>query len=148
MALPDPPVPALDRHTRSEDALALVTGTFFIALGVLFLGQARLLTGGTAGIAFLLHYAAGLSFGQAFFSTWAQPVRCPPVPTPVISTSAPSGKSASNSRAVVRACASMFDALSNCCGIHAPGVSETICCARSIHPGMPFSRGISTNLAP
>jgi uncharacterized membrane-anchored protein YitT (DUF2179 family) len=69
MALPDTPAAtyAPDRHTHSEDALALATGTLFISLGVLFLAQAKLLTGGTAGIAFLLHYAVGISFGQAFF---------------------------------------------------------------------------------
>jgi uncharacterized membrane-anchored protein YitT (DUF2179 family) len=59
--------PAMDRHARSEDALALVTGTLFISLGVVFLSEAKLLTGGTAGLAFLLHYATGISFGKAFF---------------------------------------------------------------------------------
>lgn len=59
--------PATEKHTLAEDALALVTGTLFLALAVMFLGQARLLTGGTAGMAFLLHYATGLGFGPAFF---------------------------------------------------------------------------------
>jgi uncharacterized membrane-anchored protein YitT (DUF2179 family) len=59
--------PATEKHTPAEDALALVTGTLFLALAVMFLGQARLLTGGTAGMAFLLHYATGLGFGPAFF---------------------------------------------------------------------------------
>ena len=64
-----------------------------------------------------------LSFGHAFFSTRAQPVMWPPVPTPVISASSPSGKSARISRAVVRTWTSMLAGLSNCCGIQAPGVA-------------------------
>jgi uncharacterized membrane-anchored protein YitT (DUF2179 family) len=36
---------------------ALVTGTLFVALGVVLFRHAGLVTGGTAGIAFVLHYA-------------------------------------------------------------------------------------------
>lgn len=46
---------------------ALVTGTLMVALGVVLFGKAGLLTGGTAGLAFLLYYATGLDFGWAFF---------------------------------------------------------------------------------
>ena len=58
--------PAL-RHTLFEDLQALLTGTLCISLGVLMLNQVGLLTGGTAGLAFLLHYVTGISFGKLFF---------------------------------------------------------------------------------
>jgi len=57
----------IDRHTLFEDAQALITGTLFISLGVALFKHAGLLTGGTAGLAFLLHYATEVSFGQIFF---------------------------------------------------------------------------------
>jgi uncharacterized membrane-anchored protein YitT (DUF2179 family) len=57
----------LDRHTLFEDAQALLTGTLFISLAVMLFNHAGLLTGGTAGLAFLLHYASGVSFGKLFF---------------------------------------------------------------------------------
>ncbi len=56
------------RHSRVEDAQALLTGTLFAALGVALFKQAGLLTGGTVGIAFLLHYASGWPFGALFFA--------------------------------------------------------------------------------
>jgi uncharacterized membrane-anchored protein YitT (DUF2179 family) len=49
------------------DALALVTVPLFVALGVAMFKQAGLLTGGTAGIAFLIHYGTGWRFGPVFF---------------------------------------------------------------------------------
>ncbi|SBS35795.1 hypothetical protein MSP8886_03485 [Marinomonas spartinae] len=55
------------RHTRLEDALAVLIGTLIIALGVSLFSQAGLLTGSTAGIAFLLSYTTSLNFGEAFF---------------------------------------------------------------------------------
>lgn len=55
------------RHSLLEDAQALITGTLFVALGVALFKQAGMLTGGTVGIAFLLHYASGLPFGALFF---------------------------------------------------------------------------------
>ena len=55
------------RHRWYEDIQALVIGTLFVALGVVMFGTAGLLTGGTAGIAFLIHYATGVSFSLAFF---------------------------------------------------------------------------------
>ncbi len=54
-------------HRPYEDIQALITGTLFVALGVVLFGQAGLLTGGTAGLAFLIRYATGLDFGAAFF---------------------------------------------------------------------------------
>jgi len=60
-----PPPP--QKHRVYEDVQALITGTLFVALGVLMFGQTGLLTGGTAGVAFLLHYATGWNFGLVFF---------------------------------------------------------------------------------
>jgi len=57
----------VDRHTLLEDLQALLTGTLFISLGIAMFKHAGLLTGGTAGLAFLLHYATGVSFGKLFF---------------------------------------------------------------------------------
>lgn len=61
------PVHAASQHTLFEDAQALVTATLFVALGVAMYARAGLLTGGTAGIAFLVHYATGWRFGVVFF---------------------------------------------------------------------------------
>ncbi|EWC41412.1 YitT family protein [Pseudomonas stutzeri] len=55
------------RHPLWEDALALLIGTALVALGIAFYSHAGLLTGGTVGLAFLLKYLAGWSFGPAFF---------------------------------------------------------------------------------
>lgn len=55
------------KHSRGEDALAIVSGTLLISVGVAFFTTAGLLTGGTAGLAFLLHYATGIGFGPLFF---------------------------------------------------------------------------------
>lgn len=54
-------------HRPYEDVQAMVTGTLFVALGVVLFGHAGLLTGGTAGLAFLVRYATGVDFGIAFF---------------------------------------------------------------------------------
>jgi uncharacterized membrane-anchored protein YitT (DUF2179 family) len=54
-------------HSAWEDAQALVTGTLFVALGVAMFKEAGLLTGGTAGLAFLIHYGTGWRFGLVFF---------------------------------------------------------------------------------
>ena len=64
----DAPPAAVPRHSLAEDAQALVTATLFIALGVAMFQHAGLLTGGTAGIAFLIHYASGWDFGAVFFA--------------------------------------------------------------------------------
>jgi len=59
--------PASLAHRPYEDVLGLFTGTLFVALGALMFAQAKLLTGGTAGIALLISYATGWSFGPVFF---------------------------------------------------------------------------------
>ena len=55
------------RHHWFEDAQAILTGTLLFALGVVLLRTAGLLTGGTAGVTFLAHYATGISFGVLYF---------------------------------------------------------------------------------
>ncbi|VFS27259.1 Uncharacterized BCR, YitT family COG1284 [Serratia liquefaciens] len=54
-------------HTWLEDALALLFGTLMISFGIILFRQAGALTGGTAGMAFLIHYATHLPFGVVFF---------------------------------------------------------------------------------
>ena len=56
------------RHRPYEDVQALLTGTLFVALGVLMFGHAGLLTGGTPGLAFLIHYATGWNLGLVLFA--------------------------------------------------------------------------------
>lgn len=58
----------LQQHSLFDDLQALLTGTLLVSLGVAMLGKAQLITGGTVGIAFLLHYLTGLSFGKLFFA--------------------------------------------------------------------------------
>lgn len=55
------------RHSPLEDLQALVIGTLLVALAVTLFQHAGLLSGGTAGIAFLMHYLGGWSFGVAYF---------------------------------------------------------------------------------
>jgi uncharacterized membrane-anchored protein YitT (DUF2179 family) len=59
--------PASTPHTLVEDGVAIFTGVLLISVGVAFFTSAGLLTGGTAGLAFLLHYATGIGFGKLFF---------------------------------------------------------------------------------
>ncbi|MEP6772616.1 MAG: YitT family protein [Polaromonas sp.] len=61
------PFPPPDRHTLFDDAQGIFTGTLFVSLAMVIFNQAGLLTGGTAGVAFVLHYATGVSFGKLFF---------------------------------------------------------------------------------
>jgi len=55
-------------HSKIEDAQAFVLGTALCALGVTMLTHLGLITGQTAGLAVLLSYATGLSFGLVFFA--------------------------------------------------------------------------------
>ncbi|WP_298934165.1 YitT family protein [uncultured Ramlibacter sp.] len=74
MAAPSPApvvsraIAAVQPHSPVEDAQALFAGTLFVSLALLLYNKAGLLTGGTAGAAFLLHYATGWSFGKLFFA--------------------------------------------------------------------------------
>lgn len=54
------------KHTVVEDMVAVVTGTFFVALGVLFLQNAGLATGGIAGLALLVEHLTGTPFSLLF----------------------------------------------------------------------------------
>ncbi|RDV05874.1 YitT family protein [Undibacter mobilis] len=55
------------RHTVYEDVLAIITGTLFISFALAVFKLAGLLTGSTAGVAFLVFYTTGLPFGAVFF---------------------------------------------------------------------------------
>ncbi|HTN54060.1 MAG TPA: YitT family protein [Anaeromyxobacter sp.] len=56
------------RHSLLDDAQAVLTATAFVSLGLGFLRQGHLLTGGTVGIALLLARVTPLSFGQLFIA--------------------------------------------------------------------------------
>lgn len=56
------------RHTFLEDAQAIVVAPLFVAFAVLLFRQAGLLTGGTVGVAFLIHYASGWPMGAVVFA--------------------------------------------------------------------------------
>ena len=59
---------AVDSHTLFEDAQAIFAGALFVSLALVLFGQVGLMTGGTAGAAFLLHYVTGVSLGKLFFA--------------------------------------------------------------------------------
>jgi uncharacterized membrane-anchored protein YitT (DUF2179 family) len=63
MKKPNPP----ELHTWFDDTQGIFTGTLFVSLALVIFNEAGLLTGGTAGLAFVLHYATGISFGKLFF---------------------------------------------------------------------------------
>ena len=54
-------------HTVLEDCIALLLGTLVVSFGASLLKQSGALTGGMAGLAFLIHYATGVKFGVVFF---------------------------------------------------------------------------------
>ncbi len=56
-----------DEHSLVEDIQALLFGSLFVAMAVVLFRAAGLFTGGTAGLAFLLHYLSGFPFGVVFF---------------------------------------------------------------------------------
>jgi uncharacterized membrane-anchored protein YitT (DUF2179 family) len=55
-----------ERHRLYEDALAILTGTLIMSLGVIIYSKAMLLTGSTSGLALLLQYATGAQFWLVF----------------------------------------------------------------------------------
>lgn len=61
------PPPISHDHTLFEDAQAIFTGTLFVSLALILFNEVGLMTGGTAGVAFVLHYATGISLGKLFF---------------------------------------------------------------------------------
>ncbi|MDI2029590.1 YitT family protein [Saccharopolyspora sp. TS4A08] len=67
-----PPQPAETRrpvvpHSRTEDVLGLLTGTFVVSLGLHLLKSSEIVTGGTAGLSLLLSYGLPVPFGVLFF---------------------------------------------------------------------------------
>ena len=58
-----PPAP----HTPLEDLQGLLTGSLFVALAVLLFRGAGLVTGGTTGVAFLVHYVSHWPLGWVLF---------------------------------------------------------------------------------
>ena len=58
---------AVIRHGKFEDFQALFSGSLFVGITMMMYAQAGLLTGSTAGLAFVLHYATGWSFGAIYF---------------------------------------------------------------------------------
>lgn len=55
-------------HSVWEDIQGLLTGSLFVALGVWMFQQGGLFTGGTPGLAFLVHYLWGLPLGAVLFA--------------------------------------------------------------------------------
>jgi uncharacterized membrane-anchored protein YitT (DUF2179 family) len=55
-------------HSLSEDIQALLVAPLLVGFAVLLFRQAGLLTGGTVGLAFLIHYAAGWPMGAVLFA--------------------------------------------------------------------------------
>lgn len=53
-------------HTRVEDALALLIGTFVVSLGLHLLRSSELVTGGTAGLSLLIDQVVPIPFAWLF----------------------------------------------------------------------------------
>lgn len=66
-ALRQPASTDLKQHSLFEDIQALFSGTLFVSICMSMFAQAGLLTGSTAGLAFVLHYATGWSFSLIYF---------------------------------------------------------------------------------
>jgi uncharacterized membrane-anchored protein YitT (DUF2179 family) len=62
----DEPRAGATRHALYEDVIAVLTAALLVAIGVHFYTEARLVTGGTAGLALLLHHATGAGFWLVF----------------------------------------------------------------------------------
>lgn len=60
-------MPAIEQHSKIEDALAMLIGTFILSFAMTLLQQAGIMTGGTAGLSLLIHYITDLKFGVLFF---------------------------------------------------------------------------------
>lgn len=62
------PRPGVVRHSLADDVQGLLTGCLFVALALVLMRQAHLLSGGVTGLAFLVHYASGWRLGWAVFA--------------------------------------------------------------------------------
>lgn len=58
---PQPP-----RHALFDNTQGVFTGTLFVSLAPIIFNQSGLRTGGTAGLALVLHCATGVRFGKLF----------------------------------------------------------------------------------
>ncbi|PKF34341.1 YitT family protein [Acinetobacter proteolyticus] len=67
VSLVSPVMPAIEQHSKIEDALAMLIGTFILSFAMTLLQQAGIMTGGTAGLSLLIHYITDLKFGVLFF---------------------------------------------------------------------------------
>jgi uncharacterized membrane-anchored protein YitT (DUF2179 family) len=56
------------RHTLFEDAQAILVAPLFMAFAILLFREGGLLTGGTVGLAFLIHYLGGWPMGVVVFA--------------------------------------------------------------------------------
>lgn len=65
---PKPIAAGPEQHSLLDDIQGLLAGSMLAALGVVMLSNAKLLSGGTAGVGFLLHYLLGIGFGPIFFA--------------------------------------------------------------------------------
>lgn len=68
MSLSTPSALARLSHSWLDDGHALLAGSLFVALGLTMFAHAGLLTGGVAGLAFLVSYATGWSLALCFFA--------------------------------------------------------------------------------
>lgn len=59
--------PVIEQHSKIEDALAMLIGTFILSFAMILLKQAGIMTGGTAGLSLLIHYITDVQFGILFF---------------------------------------------------------------------------------
>lgn len=58
--------PPVHRHTLAEDIAGLLTGVVLVSVGLYLLRTVSAVTGGTAGLALLIHYGTGWSFSILF----------------------------------------------------------------------------------
>ncbi|ASA56614.1 YitT family protein [Vibrio gazogenes] len=56
----------MEKHTFQEDIIAMITGSFLVAQGIMFLQAANEITGGTAGLALLFNQLFPYSFGVLY----------------------------------------------------------------------------------
>ncbi|MDQ7992590.1 MAG: YitT family protein [Propionicimonas sp.] len=54
------------RHSLAEDVAGLLTGIVLVSVGLYLLRAVSAVTGGTAGLALLIHYASGWNFSVLF----------------------------------------------------------------------------------
>lgn len=67
MPLTRPIMPMVEQHSKIEDILAMLIGTFILSFAMNLLQQAGIMTGGTAGLSLLIHYITDIKFGILFF---------------------------------------------------------------------------------